>query len=473
MEGRTTAGDAQALNRRLRNLAMLEEAERRGLTVTQEEVNYELNGQRQLYADEEGVREMLDDYCENAGVTIEQHFSMQEELMPHYILRQKLRDALGQEYCAQHGLEFTRVNPPQEMLDYLSRYLEGLLDTYRADITYYPGELSAEQIAWFNHDYFNLDGEAGVRNMMLSSTYQDVRDIDLYRLFYNGVPGTANDISKEERDALYALDTSAEHLDLIKVTPQQMDDVLQTYAGIGLAQTAMRGLDGMHYLERYDAYYMIHSDYLDARCKVLSGLRTEDGRLILRYQLCGGQYEVTLKPTETDFLFVSNVDTAAKDTAEAPDADFKTILSSLEIAYPEGLYFEDASELTEAELYTSFQLFAHEADRLQCWNESAQAYCYPNELICATLDRYYEGYIYRIEDDPLYDPQYDAVVTTAIGGFGGGYSVDDLEIRSNGAEYTIKGTVRDGNGREIARKEYVLDAYDGGYTIRAIRPCAD
>lgn len=59
------------------------------------------------------------------------------------------------------GLEFTRVNPPQEMLDYLSRYLEGLLDTYRADITYYPGELSAEQIAWFNHDYFNLDGEAG------------------------------------------------------------------------------------------------------------------------------------------------------------------------------------------------------------------------------------------------------------------------------------------------------------------------
>ena len=60
-----------------------------------------------------------------------------------------------------------------------------------------------------------------------------------------------------------------------------------------------------------------------------------------------------------------------------------------------------------------------------------------------------------------------------IGGFGGGDSVDDLEIRSNGAEYTIKGTVRDGNGREIARKEYVLDAYDGGYTIRAIRPCAD
>lgn len=90
---------------------------------------------------------------------------------------------------------------------------------------------------------------------------------------------------------MYALDTSAEHLDLIKVTPQQMDDVLQTYAGIGIAQTAMRGLDGMHYLERYDAYYMIHSVIWMRRCKVLSGLRTEDGRLILRYQLCGGQYE--------------------------------------------------------------------------------------------------------------------------------------------------------------------------------------
>ena len=224
---------------------------------------------------------------------------------------------------------------------------------------------------------------------------------------------------------------------------------------------------------RLTQYVCPFSDYLDARCTVLSGLRPEDVRLILRHQLSGGQSAVTLNPTQTDFLLVSTVHTAAKDTADVPDADFKTLLYSLEIAYPEGLYFEDASELAEAELYTSFQLFAHEADRLQCWNESAQAYCYPNELICATLDRYYEGYIYRIEDDPLYDPQYEAVVTTAIGGFGGGYSVDDLEIRSNGAEYTIKGTVRDGNGREIARKEYVLDAYDGGYTIRAIRPCAN
>lgn len=57
--------------------------------------------------------------------------------MPRIILRQKLRDTLGQEYCEQHGLEFTKVNPPQEMLDYVDNHLNGLLDTYRADITYY------------------------------------------------------------------------------------------------------------------------------------------------------------------------------------------------------------------------------------------------------------------------------------------------------------------------------------------------
>ena len=52
------------------------------------------------------------------------------------ILRQKLRNELGREYCAEHGLEFTKVNPPEDMQRYVENYLEGLLDTYRADITY-------------------------------------------------------------------------------------------------------------------------------------------------------------------------------------------------------------------------------------------------------------------------------------------------------------------------------------------------
>ena len=137
MQGKTSVTDEQALNQLLQNLAMLDEAERLGLSVTQEEVEYELNGQRKIYEDNEGVREIVDDFCENAGITLEQYYASMEEQLPRTILRQKLRDALGLEYCKEHGLEFTKINPPQEMLDYVDNYLNGLLDTYRADITYY------------------------------------------------------------------------------------------------------------------------------------------------------------------------------------------------------------------------------------------------------------------------------------------------------------------------------------------------
>lgn len=54
------------------------------------------------------------------------------------ILRQKLRDALGAEYCKEHGLSFTKVNPPEQMREYVQSYLDGLLDKYSAKITYFP-----------------------------------------------------------------------------------------------------------------------------------------------------------------------------------------------------------------------------------------------------------------------------------------------------------------------------------------------
>lgn len=187
-----------------------------------------------------------------------------------------------------------------------------------------PGEVSEETIAWFNSEYFNLDGSAGMRNMLLTSVYDDVRAIDLYRLFYNGIPETQNNVSEEERALLSALDAGAAHLDITKVTTAQMDAVLQTYAGLGLDQTERRSLDQLIYLDQYDAYYLIHGDCIDARCEVLSGTRTEDGYLILQYRfpywMDGDCYDLTLRETETELLFVSNVpaDRAAASPSDAP-----------------------------------------------------------------------------------------------------------------------------------------------------------
>lgn len=133
------------------------------------------------------------------------------------------------------------------------------------------GAIPSEKIAWFNSDYFNVDGKDEMRNMMLSSVYKDVREIDLYKLFYNGIPETCNDICDEEKKILSAIDAGAEHLDIIKITSLQMNNILQTYADIEIDQTEKYNLDKLIYLERYDAYYMIHGDCIDTRCEVISG----------------------------------------------------------------------------------------------------------------------------------------------------------------------------------------------------------
>ena len=135
--GNEAVSDADALDRILLNLIMLDEAEQRGLSVTQEEVDAELAGQRKNYKDYEEVRTYVDDYCAKMGITTEQYFDTVAEQLPRRMLRQMLRDALGQEYCAQHGLEFTKVNPPEQMTEYVDQYLDDLLEAHRAEIKYY------------------------------------------------------------------------------------------------------------------------------------------------------------------------------------------------------------------------------------------------------------------------------------------------------------------------------------------------
>lgn len=137
LAGGEAVSDEQALKQLLRNLIMLDEAERLGISVTQEEVDDAFTTQLKNYQQYEDAQAIVDDFCADAGITTEAYFSMVEEQLPRVILRQKLRDALGQEYCDQHGLSFTKVNPPQEMQEYVENYLNSLLETYSADITYY------------------------------------------------------------------------------------------------------------------------------------------------------------------------------------------------------------------------------------------------------------------------------------------------------------------------------------------------
>ena len=116
---------------------LLDEAEQRGLSVTQEEVDAEMAGQRKNYEEYEEVRSYIEEWCTKMGITTEQYFDMVAEQLPRRMLRQRLRDTLGQEYCAQHGLEFTKVNPPEQMTKYVEQYLDNLLEAHRSEIKYY------------------------------------------------------------------------------------------------------------------------------------------------------------------------------------------------------------------------------------------------------------------------------------------------------------------------------------------------
>ena len=134
--GGGAVSDKDMVDELLVSTIMLDEAESRGLSVSQEEIDAMLQSQHDNYDAFEEIRTIIDDYCKEQDMTTEQYFAVLEEQIPRSILRQKLRDALGQEYCAEHGLEFTKVNPPQEMTDYVDAYLDGLLDTYSAYIKY-------------------------------------------------------------------------------------------------------------------------------------------------------------------------------------------------------------------------------------------------------------------------------------------------------------------------------------------------
>lgn len=138
MNGNQTVTDREAAEQLLLHLAMLDEAEQLGLSVTQEEVDAAFAMQKQNYENNDEVHQYIDDWCEQTGVTADDYFRAVQEQLSRVMLRQKLRDALGEAYCKEHGLTFTKVNPPAEMESYVQDYLDGLLQKYSSKITYSP-----------------------------------------------------------------------------------------------------------------------------------------------------------------------------------------------------------------------------------------------------------------------------------------------------------------------------------------------
>lgn len=148
-----------------------------------------------------------------------------------------------------------------------------------------------------------------MNNMLLSSEYMTPGEINLFQLFYNGINGTAGQISEEELEFLAEMNSAALNLDIMKVSKDEMESFLQERLGIGLDETNKIGLDNFYYLKEYDSYYVIAGDTNYEYCTVLSGFWESDDRLRMVYtkESEEGRWEVTLQKVKDGYLFVSNI----------------------------------------------------------------------------------------------------------------------------------------------------------------------
>ena len=128
--------DKEIADRIIENLIMVEEAQRRGLAATEEEIESMMDSVRESYEIPAG-KEIVDQYCQGAGITLEQYYENVRGQLPGIIARLKLKEAVGREYCAETGIEYTNVNPPPEMKEAQDQYVAELLEAHKDDIVYF------------------------------------------------------------------------------------------------------------------------------------------------------------------------------------------------------------------------------------------------------------------------------------------------------------------------------------------------
>ena len=136
LTGAQPPSDQELLRQLVENLVLEEEATRRGLAATQDEIDDMVQSVKDSYELPEG-KEILDNYCKDAGITLEQYFDQVREVAPSILARRKLETALGQEYCQEHDLEYTTVNPPEELTEAVDQAIEELIEAQADEIQYF------------------------------------------------------------------------------------------------------------------------------------------------------------------------------------------------------------------------------------------------------------------------------------------------------------------------------------------------
>lgn len=119
--------DRDILDEILQNMILTEEAEARGLAATEEEVDAQIELQKQWYEEYDAVRDSVDSFCAGAGIQVEAYYEILREQLPRQIARAKLFQQLGEEWCAAHNTAYDASSPSKEMTEAVNRQLDELI----------------------------------------------------------------------------------------------------------------------------------------------------------------------------------------------------------------------------------------------------------------------------------------------------------------------------------------------------------
>ncbi len=152
-------------------------------------------------------------------------------------------------------------------------------------------------------------GEADWYPRALTSFYETPAQIDLFQLFYAGIPGDDNSITAAEQAFLETCPGYEPEFDLVRISATEMDQVLQQYFGISLEQTEGIGLEHFMYWEDGDCYYHSHTDTNLGHVELNKVEMFENGKVLITYTNESGQTcAVTLVKGGNGLQVLSNVE---------------------------------------------------------------------------------------------------------------------------------------------------------------------
>ena len=125
------------------------------------------------------------------------------------------------------------------------------------------------------------------RSLAVVWTEDNTPLIDLSKLFYNGIDGECDNLTKDEIAYLSVVTGISENdiagMGQFRLPEAKMDYILREYFGITLDETARTGLENAVYYSNTGCYYLLHNDRLSVIFGLHSAYEQDNGGFIIYY----------------------------------------------------------------------------------------------------------------------------------------------------------------------------------------------